>query len=69
MSANEPYDTIVVGSDAGGGMATWRLAQAGLRVAPVEAGTWYDPEWLAKCIDQSRRDIIASWEDDMNLTS
>ena len=27
----------------------------------------YDPEWLAKCVDQSRRDITAEWDDDMNL--
>ncbi len=32
-------------------------------------GLQYEPEWLAKCVDQSRRDIIASWDDDMNLTS
>ena len=32
-------------------------------------GVQYEPEWLGKCIDQSRRDIIASWDDDMNLTS
>ena len=36
------------------------LARHGLR---------YEPEWLAKCVDQSRRDIIATWDDDMNLTS
>ncbi len=43
MSAADPYDAIVVGSGAGGGMATWALARAGLRVALVEAGPWYDP--------------------------
>ena len=32
-------------------------------------GLAYEPEWLEKCVDQSRRDIIASWDDDMNLTS
>ena len=32
-------------------------------------GLQYEPEWLDKCVDQSRRDIIASWDDDMNLTS
>lgn len=29
----------------------------------------YDPAWLAKCVDQSRRDITAEWDDDMNLIS
>ncbi|MEM8899235.1 MAG: gluconate 2-dehydrogenase subunit 3 family protein [Bacteroidota bacterium] len=27
----------------------------------------YDPEWLAKCIDQSTRGTTAEWDDDMNL--
>jgi len=30
-------------------------------------GKQYDAEWLAKCVDQSRRDITAEWDDDMNL--
>lgn len=30
-------------------------------------GKRYDPDWLAKCVDQSRRDITAEWDDDMNL--
>ena len=44
MAAQEQeYDVIIVGSGAGGGMATHRLANAGLRVALVEAGAYYDP--------------------------
>ena len=27
----------------------------------------YDPEWLAKCIDQSKRDVKAEWDEDGNL--
>lgn len=27
----------------------------------------YDEEWLAKCIDQETRDVVAEWDDDMNL--
>ncbi len=27
----------------------------------------YEAEWLAKCVDQSRRDITAQWDDEMNL--
>lgn len=57
MSANEPYDAIVVGSGAGGGIATWRLAQAGLRVALVEAGPWYDP-----ADDSQRTQFRYPWE-------
>ena len=27
----------------------------------------YDPEWLAKCVDQSKREVIAEWDDQGNL--
>jgi hypothetical protein len=27
----------------------------------------YDPEWLAKCVDQSKREVIAEWDDKGNL--
>jgi len=29
----------------------------------------YDQEWLAKCVDQDKRDVQAEWDDDMNLIS
>ncbi|WP_394749440.1 GMC family oxidoreductase [Spongiimicrobium salis] len=38
------YDVIIVGSGAGGGMATKILADAGLKVAVVEAGPFFDPK-------------------------
>lgn len=38
------YDAIIVGSGAGGGMATKILADAGLDVALVEAGPFFDPK-------------------------
>jgi len=37
------YDAVIVGSGAGGGMAAYMLANAGLKVALVEAGPMYDP--------------------------
>jgi len=37
------YDAIIVGSGAGGGMAADVLSKAGLKVAVVEAGPFFDP--------------------------
>ncbi|MCO5723288.1 gluconate 2-dehydrogenase subunit 3 family protein [Robiginitalea marina] len=30
-------------------------------------GLAYEPEWLAKCVDQSRRGILAEWDEEGNL--
>ncbi|MCY4265101.1 MAG: gluconate 2-dehydrogenase subunit 3 family protein [Gammaproteobacteria bacterium] len=30
-------------------------------------GLSYEAEWLEKCVDQSRRDVMAEWDEDMNL--
>ncbi len=37
------YDAIIVGSGAGGGMATKILSEAGLNIAVIEAGPYFDP--------------------------
>ena len=42
--SSKVYDAIIVGSGAGGGMATKILADAGLKVAVVEAGPFFDPK-------------------------
>lgn len=39
----EKFDVIIVGSGAGGGMATKILSEAGLNIAVIEAGPFYDP--------------------------
>ncbi|WP_423145999.1 GMC family oxidoreductase [Rubrolithibacter danxiaensis] len=37
------YDVIIVGSGAGGGMAGYTLAKAGVKVLMLEAGPFFDP--------------------------
>ncbi len=41
--ATEPYDVIIVGSGAGGGMSAFHLTKSGLKVLMLEAGRHYDP--------------------------
>ena len=43
LENSKEYDVIIVGSGAGGGMATKILSEAGLSIAIVEAGPFYDP--------------------------
>ncbi len=38
-----PYDAIIVGSGAGGGMSAYHLTRSGLKVLMLEAGRNYDP--------------------------
>jgi choline dehydrogenase-like flavoprotein len=38
------YDAVIVGSGAGGGMAGYVLAHAGLKVLMLEAGPFFDPK-------------------------
>jgi choline dehydrogenase-like flavoprotein len=42
--SSKTYDVCIVGSGAGGGMAAFTLANAGIKVALLEAGPMYDPK-------------------------
>jgi len=53
----DSYDVIIVGSGAGGGMASKILSEAGLSVAVVEAGGDFDP---AK--EEDRTQLRPPWE-------
>lgn len=39
------FDAVIVGSGAGGGMAAYVLANAGMSVCIIEAGPFYDPKF------------------------
>lgn len=56
-SPGEQYDVIIVGSGAGGGMASKILSEAGLSVAVMEAGADFDP---AK--EEDRTQLRFPWE-------
>lgn len=55
----QPYDAIVVGSGAAGGMAAYQLTAAGLKVLLLEAGRLIDPQREYRTMewpyDQTRR--------------
>ncbi len=56
---SKQYDAVIIGSGAGGGMAAYTLANAGLKVCLLEAGPMFDPKvnslQLKKPWDSPRR--------------
>jgi choline dehydrogenase-like flavoprotein len=61
-AGHDPYDVIIVGSGAGGGMAAYNLTKAGARCLMLEAGGWYDTakdsKWLEWSYDAAHRGAI-----------
>ena len=57
IESSKTYDVIIVGSGAGGGMATKILSEAGYDVAVVEAGPYFDP-----ALDEDRTQLRWPWE-------
>ncbi len=58
-TSSDPYDVIIVGSGAGGGMAAYTLTQAGAKCLMLEAGGWYDAakdsKWVQWVYDSPHR--------------
>lgn len=44
IESSKVYDAIIVGSGAGGGMAANIMANSGMKIAVVEAGSYFDPK-------------------------
>ena len=43
MAKQNTYDFVVIGSGPGGSPFAWKLANKGLKILVLEAGTKYDP--------------------------
>ncbi len=57
IESPEVYDVVIVGSGAGGGMASKILSEGGLNVAILEAGPMFDPR-----DDTDRTQLRPPWE-------
>ena len=61
------YDVIVIGSGAGGGTLTWKLASAGVRVLLIERGDYVRREpqnWSSRAVNvEGRYAAKETWQD------
>ncbi len=62
ISSPQVYDTIIVGSGAGGGIVAYNLTKAGAKCLMLEAGSWYDAardsKWLEWTYDAPHRGAL-----------
>jgi choline dehydrogenase-like flavoprotein len=61
------YDVIVIGSGAGGGTLTWKLASSGARVLLIERGDYVRREpqnWSSRAVNvEGRYNTTETWQD------
>ena len=80
LSANENKSFSKIHTPPKGpvSICTWSFTAANAAAAKaLESGSdaltaaikAYDPEWVAKCIDQEKRNNIAQWDNEGNLIS
>ncbi len=60
-------DVVIIGAGAGGGVAAWRLAQAGLDVVLLEQGDWYTADRFPGASPEWELVANTSWSPDPNV--
>src|SRR5437773_2608380 len=64
MSADRHYDVIIIGTGAGGGTLTYRLAPSGKKILLLERGGFVPREkqnWDSRAVARHKRKRIRAW--------